>query len=281
MKRSRQKMVGLVLAGLFMFSTRFVFAQNTISINMGGKVNESGVVNSSIWNSFYKGNSGLLLDNNSQLTTCYLNTNITKTISALHTNEEHEMLLNVAGVSADKQVSVSVKNIPYDAYNVWVYYANNTTDEALNVTVDGNSKNISGTWDGSVSASNYAMFSGLSGSDIDLVCNGTTGPSAIQIVEVNTGNLLATEVPSVSENPAFNVKVYGRNLSLAIRDEWTGEFNLNLFTSNGKQVKIIKLNKTDKVFTQELGLNDLQEGIYVLSITSGEGISYSDKLILK
>jgi hypothetical protein len=268
------------------------FGQNTVSIKFGGYLQTEDVISaipSPTWNTVIKGNSTGLLDNAGDLTTCFIRSNVAET----SLNPVDEVLLKNSIVLNSKDF-VSVINVPFDIYDVYVYVCTESNNESTaKFTINHQHKFLKLTkyaWDGHLDESfasdeamvqtgkDYIVFKGLSGKEFTLWAESkeNVGPAAIQIIKSSASGENAVSLNTTKEL-TNNTFVYPNpakdDLYIELANDFMGQLTIQTIDIQGKELTSINRIKTDKTFLEKINIGQLASGNYYIIV------KYNGKII--
>jgi len=252
--------IQLIMA-LLMSTAAIVFAsENSISINIGSILNNSGndaYSNSEYWNSFYKGNTGNLIDNNGALTTCLIKSNAIKTI------KENGTYL----ASGNANLTLTFELVPYPVYDIIVY-----SNKEITMTANNKTKTVS-------PEKGYVVYSSLDKLNAELVFEGELGPQKIQIIE-SKGEVTKGKVQEPNETISVYPTIVTDNINIKISNAPEGEYQIQLISVEGRVVRSEKHLKVEDIKTIIMNVGEMVPGSYVISI-NGNGNIVNKKIQLK
>ncbi|MCG8697943.1 MAG: hypothetical protein MI922_07810, partial [Bacteroidales bacterium] len=277
----------LLIVGLCMlvFPVANVWSQsNMININIGDNgdyISNLGAVESNIWNSFYKGSSGLLLDNNKQLTTCYLKTNVIGTTeSNIEINHANQKLLKNSA-KAKEHVILNFYNIPYSNYDVVVYVSEiKRVKEDYEITVGNITRKIDVGSKRGDTGNHYLIFEDNQELTLSVKTNSITGPSAIQIVETSDEDK-NTKIANANDE-IFSVYPTIASDFIRVKSNYTdnsNDYSVTLYAANGTIAFKGMLSNGSSALT--ISTSEFAKGNYIVGIKRGGELVHSESIIVK
>lgn len=294
MKTNTFKCFGLIILWICCISIpSFGQSAESVSVKFGGYLQSEDVVStipSQAWNTVIKGNSTALLDNSGNLTSCFIRSNAAVTLQ----NQVDELLLKNSLVLKSSEF-ITILNIPYKTYDVYVYVCTKSTIETtVKFTINNQSKYIKlaqNAWDGQLDESlaeiqksaqtgnDYVVFKGLSGNEFTLWADSkeNVGPAAIQIVKSASSNEEATAIKAVKES-SVNAFIYPNpvknDLYVEFLNDYTGKLTIQVVDIQGKKVTSFNRVKSEKTFIEKMNIERLKSGKYfIIVIYNGKRVS--------
>jgi hypothetical protein len=279
--------LGFICIIIFLFSIRAYSQTESISIKLGGTLlneKEMGVVPSSTWNTVIKGNSTNLLDNTTSVSTCFIRSNATETLS---NPVEGEPLLSNSFV-IDNQGFITFLQVPYTRYDVYVYLNTEKNEETIaKITLNNQSKFVkmgNGAWkgkmaeskaitgEGAVIGENYLVFTGVTDESFTLWTESSiaTGPSAIQIVKstsatTGTSELLPDKPASVAK-PFLYPNPVKDDMFVELNNEYAGKVTIKIIDMQGKELQSVASTKQDGTWVGKINTGQLKSGNYMMIV---------------
>lgn len=260
----------------------------SVSIKLGGlteEENTQGIVPSAIWNNVIKGNSSGLLDNQGNLTSCFIRSNTTETII----NTVDNMLLNNSLLLAGNEF-ITFLNVPYDVYDVYIYlFTNSDAESVVKYTVNGQNKFIllsNNSWDGrldestatsesmTVKGKDYLVFKNLTNKEFTIwsECEIQSGPAAIQIVKsISSGNGTMPEQlnPELTENAFIYPNPAKNDIYIELHNNYSGTLNIKIFDLQGiVHFSSDKIKEENSMITK-IDVKQLMSGNYYVIVEYG------------
>ncbi len=267
--KSLKKIAALFVVSFLIYSSTYAAnGSGIISINFGSTLEKNNstclIENTQVWNNIFKGNSGFLLNNIGEQTSCFLKSNSTGSLPNLFKIPEYPIQEGYS-ISENEFLSITLKSIPYDNFDVYIYIEDaDLSDNKSRIILNGIENNYQiRTTEGN---SEYYVFNNLKDGDISFVLDKNVGVEAIQIVE-NTESSLALEN---SQNANNKVNLYPTQITdrvtLELNDCNNGTYNVIFYDLSGKiayEEKVIKELDNQMFYIEPTALT---EGFYTVSV---------------
>lgn len=192
-----------------------------------------------------KGNSTSLIDNCNKITSCYL-------ISNIYDNNINK------GVKLTNKNFLLLKNIPYNIYDIYIYYngESNSNFYVNNLPVNLKNNNINN------NEAKYFVFKELTNKEIQISMKNDENIfiSAIQIIKNESTTTKRENYFTIYPNPCNNYT------KIKFNNNYIGNVSIHIIEENSKEVLSLNRFKSNILFEETLILSNLSNGRYYIVI---------------